>query len=152
VQVGKELSILPDQLPPQKIQQLVLVLIDDVNYASLRAFSFARTIDAEKVALNISTDAERTQKLKDKMQKYVPDIKLVIIESPTRSFTQPLSDYIAAVHSQSPTAFITIVLPEFITAHFWERILHNRTAARLRGIFEKHPNVTLVMVPYILEK
>jgi amino acid transporter len=150
--VGKELSILPDQLPPARIQQLVLVLIDDVNYASLRAFSFARTIDAEKVVLHIATDMERTQKLKDKMQKYAPDLKLVIIESPTRSFIQPLSDYVAAIHSQSPTAFITIVLPEFITAHFGERFLHNRTASRLRQIFEKHPNVTLVMVPYLLEK
>jgi len=150
--VGKELSILPDQLPPARIEQLVLVLIDDVNYASLRAFSFARTIDAEKVVLNIATDLERAQKLKDKMQKYAPDLKLVIIESPTRSFIQPLSDYIAAIHSQSPTAFITLVLPEFITAHFGERFLHNRTAARLREIFEKHPNVTLVMVPYLLEK
>ena len=151
-QVGKELSIQPNQLPPQKIQQLVLVLIDDVNYASLRAFSFARTIDAEKVVLHIATDLERTQKLRDKMQKYAPDLKLVIIESPTRSFIQPLTGYVDAVQSQSPTAFITIVLPEFIAAHFWERFLHNRTAARLRRLFEKHPNVTLVMVPYLLEK
>jgi amino acid transporter len=151
-QVGKELSILPDQLPPQKIEQLVLVLIDDINYASLRAFSFARTIDAETIALNISTEPERIQKLKDKMEKYVPDIKLVIVESPTRSFIQPLMDYVAAVHSQSPTAFITIVMPEFITAHFGERFLHNRTASRLHSIFEKHPNVTLVTVPYISGK
>jgi hypothetical protein len=150
--VGKELSILPDQLPPQKIEQLVLVLLDDVNYASLRAFSFARTIDAETIALNISTEPERIQKLKDKMEKYVPDIKLVIVESPTRSFIQPLMDYVAAVHNQSPAAFITIVMPEFITAHFGERFLHNRTASRLHSIFEKHPNVTLVTVPYILEK
>ena len=126
--IGKELSILPDQLPPARIEQLVLVLIDDVNYASLRAFSFARTIDAEKVVLHIATDMERTQKLKDKMQKYAPDLKLVIIESPTRSFIQPLTGYVDAIHSQSPTAFITFVLPEFIAAHFGERFLHNRTA------------------------
>jgi hypothetical protein len=150
--VGKELSILPDQLPPAKIEQLVLVLIDDVNYASLRAFSFARTINAEKVVVHIATDLERTQKLKDKMQKYAPDLKLVIIESPTRSFVQPLTGYVDAVQGQSPGVFITIVLPEFITAHFGERFLHNRTAERLRSIFEKHPNVTLVMVPYLLEK
>jgi hypothetical protein len=148
--VGKELSILPDQLPPDKINQLVVVLIDDVNYASLRAFSFARTIDAERVVLHVATDLERTQKLKDKMQKYAPDLKLVIIESPTRSFNQPLLAYIDAVQSQSPMAFITIVMAEFIAAHFWERFLHNRTAAHLRSIFERHPNVTLVQVPYLL--
>ncbi len=152
VRLAKELSIVSEQLPPQKINQLVLVLIDDVNYASLRAFSFARTIEAEKVVLHISTSTERIHKLKEKMQKFAPDLRLVVIESPTRSFDEPLGDYIAAVHSQSPTAFITIVLPEFITAHFWERFLHNRTAARLRDIFEKHPNVTLVTVPYLLGK
>jgi hypothetical protein len=150
--VGKELSIQPDQLPPLKIKQLVLVLIDDVNYASLRAFSFARTIEADRVVLHISTNAERIKKLKDKMEKYAPDLKLVIIESPTRSFYQPLLGYVDAVQSQSPTAFITVILPEFITAHFLERLLHNRTAAHLRGIFERHPNVTLVTVPYLLEK
>ncbi len=150
--VGKELSINPDQLPPQKINQLVLVLIDDVNYASLRAFAFARTIEAHRVVLHISTNAERTKKLKDKMEKYAPDLKLVIIESPTRSFYQPLLGYVDAVQSQSPTAFITVILPEFITAHFWERLLHNRTASHLRGIFERHPNVTLVTVPYLLER
>jgi len=128
------------------------VLIDDVNYASLRAFAFARTIEADRVVLNISTNAERTKKLKDKMEKYAPDLKLVIIESPTRSFYQPLLGYVEAVQSQSPTAFITVILPEFITAHFWERLLHNRTASHLRGIFERHPNVTLVTVPYLLEK
>jgi amino acid transporter len=150
--VGRELSINPDQLPPLKIKQLVLVLIDDVNYASLRAFAFARTIEADRVVLHISTNAERTKKLKDKMEKYAPDLKLVIIESPTRSFYQPLLGYVDAVQSQSPTAFITVILPEFITAHFGERLLHNRTASHLRGIFERHPNVTLVTVPYLLEK
>jgi amino acid transporter len=151
-QIGKELGIVTNQLPPSRIEQLVLILVDDVNYASLRAFSFARTIDAEKVVLHISTSTERALKMKEKMSKYAPDLSLVVIESPTRSFIEPLTAYIDAVHSQSPAAFITIVLPEFIAAHFWEKFLHNRTAERLRGIFEKHPNVTLVMVPYLLEK
>jgi amino acid transporter len=151
-QVGKELGIVADQIPPSKIEQLVLILVDDVNYASLRAFSFARTIEAQKVVLHISTNTERALKIKGKMLKYAPDLSLVVIESPTRSFIQPLTAYVDAIHGQSPTAFITIVLPEFIAAHFWEKFLHNRTAERLRGIFEKHPNVTLIMVPYLLEK
>ncbi len=151
-EVSKELSVQSEQLPPQTITQLAIILIDDVNYASLRAFAFARSIDAEKVVLHIATNPERTKRLRERMQKYAPDLKLVIIESPTRSFIQPLSDYISAVHAQSPAAFITLVVPEFIAAHFWERFLHNRTANRLRAVFEKHPNVTLVQVPYLLER
>jgi hypothetical protein len=86
------------------------------------------------------------------MQKYAPDLKLVIIDSPTRTLIQPLLSYVDAIHSQSPSAFVTIVLPEFIAAHWWGRFLHNRTAERLRRVFEKHPNVTVVLVPYLLEK
>lgn len=148
--IALQLRIVPEMLPEPITNQLVVVLIESVNYASMRAFAFARTINAERVVLHVATTPERTEKLRDKMTQFAPDLKLVIIESPTRSFAEPLMAYIDAVHSQSPAAFITIVMPEFITAHFWERFLHNRTANRLHREFEKHPNVTVVMVPYLL--
>jgi amino acid transporter len=150
--VAEQLHIVPEQLPSQEIEQLVLVPIDDVNYASLRAFAFARSVNAEIVAIHVSASEAETQKLRDKMHKYASDLHLVVIDSPTRAFTQPLMAYIDAVHRQQPEAFITIVLPEFITAHIWERLLHNRTAQRLIHTFEKHPNVTVVLVPYLLER
>jgi len=59
--------------------------IDDVNYASLRAMSFARTICKDITALHIATDTSRAEKIQQKMQHYAPDIKLVIIESPLRA-------------------------------------------------------------------
>jgi hypothetical protein len=72
------------------------------------------------------------------------------VDSPYRSFVRPLLAYVSAVHSQRPDAFVTIVLPEFITAHWLEGLLHNRTVNRLRAAFEKHPNVAVVLVPYLL--
>jgi amino acid transporter len=150
--VADQLRIVPGQLPPPQVDQLVLVPIDDVNYASLRAISFARTIARDAVALHISTNPERADKVKRKMQTYAADVKFVILDSPLRAFVRPLLAYVDAVHSQYPSAFVTIVLPEFITAHWWEGFLHNRTAARLRRAFEKHPNVAVVLVPYLLEK
>ena len=150
--VADQLRIEPNQLPPARIDQLVLVPLDDVNYASLRAMAFARTISREVVVLHIATNAERTDKIKQKMQQYAPDLKLVIVDSPYRAFVRPLLAYVDAVHSQRASAFVTIVLPEFITAHWWEGFLHNRSAARLRDTFERHPNVAVVLVPYLLEK
>jgi len=149
--VAEQLRIMPEQLPPLKIDQLVVVPIDDVNYASLRAMAFARAISQDTVVLHISTDVERTDKVKQKMRTYAPDLKLIVVESPLRAYVRPLLAYVDAVHSQHPDAFVTIVLPEFITAHWWEGFLHNRTAARLRSSFEKHPNVAVVLVPYLLE-
>jgi hypothetical protein len=130
----------------------VLLPIDDVNVASLRAMAFARTISSEIVVVHISIDPESTAKTKAKMEKYAPDLKFIIIESPTRSFVQPLMNYIGMVHEEMPNTFVTIVLPEFITAHWWEKYLHNRTAQRLIVAFKKHPNVTVVLVPYLLTK
>ena len=151
-QVADQLRIVPGQLPPAQIEQLVIVLIDDVNYASLRAMSFARTISTDAVALHISTNAARAEKVQKKMTMYAADLRLVILDSPYRAFVHPLLAYVDAVHSQRPSAFVTIVLPEFITAHWWEGFLHNRTASRLRAEFERHPNVAVVLVPYLLDK
>lgn len=150
--VANQLRILPGQLPPSTIDQLVLVPIDDVNYASLRAISFARTITRNAIILHIATNGERAEKIKQKAATFAPDLKFVVIDSPYRAFVRPLLAYVDAVHSQRPSAFVTIVLPEFITARWWEGFLHNQSAARLRNTFEKHPNVAVVLVPYLLEK
>lgn len=150
--VRQQLRIVPGQLPPDTIDQLVVVPVDDINYASLRAIAFARTITRDAVILHVSTDEDRAAKIRQKVHQYAPEMKLVVVDSPYRAFVRPLLAYVDAVHSQHPSAFVTIVLPEFITAHWWEKFLHNRTASRLRDTFERHPNVAVVLVPYLLEK
>jgi len=150
--VASQLSIVPGQLPSPKIDQLVIVPVDDINYSSLRAIAFARTIADDAIILHVATDPESAEKIKQKVSANASDLKLVVVESPFRSLVRPLLAYVDAVHSQKPDAFVTIVLPQFITAHWWERFLHERTAARLHRAFEKHPNVAVVMVPYLLEK
>lgn len=151
LRVATQLRIEPGQLPPSTIRQFVLVPLDSLNYASLRALAFARSMSQQVVAVHVATDPERTKILKEKMTKYAPDINLVLLDSPYRQFTRPLISYIELLHQQTPDAFVTIVLPEFIPAHWWERALHGRTAARLRNTFETHPNVAVVLVPYLLE-
>lgn len=151
-QVANQLRIVANQLPAPTVNAVVLVPIDDVNYASLRAISFARTISRDLIVLHIAVNGERTEKIKQKIANYAPGVKFVVVDSPYRSFTRPMLAYIDALHSQRPDAFVTIVLPEFITAHWWEGLLHNRTANRLRHVFEKHPNVAVVLVPYLLDR
>ncbi|PPD58351.1 APC family permease [Dehalogenimonas etheniformans] len=147
-----QLRITEREVLPAKLEQLAILPIDDVNRASLRAMAFVRTISTESLVLHVSTNPERSERLKQKMKKFAPDFKLVIVESPTSSFVQPMITYINAIHSQSPETLVTIVFPEFITARWWEQFLHNRTARRLYRVFEKHPNVAVVLVPYQLVK
>jgi amino acid transporter len=149
--VADQLRILPDQLPPSTIKQFVLVPIDSVNYASLRALAFARSMSSQIIAVHVNSDEDRAKRVQEKMAKYAPDINLVTLDSPYRQFVRPMIAYVEALHQQNPDAFVTIILPEFIPAHFWERALHGRTAQRLRASFETHPNVAVVLVPYLLE-
>ncbi len=152
-QVRQQLRVVQGQPIPTKIDQLVVVPIDDVNYASLRALAFARTIARDTaVILHISTNADHAEQIKQKIQTHAPDMKLIIVDSPYRALVRPLLAYVDAVHSQQPSAFVTIVLPEFIPAHWWDGFLHNRSVALLRNAFERHPNVAVVLVPYLLER
>jgi hypothetical protein len=139
-------------LPPATFKQFVLVPIDDVNNASLRAMSFARTVCQDIIVLHISTDPLRAQSVQNKMSSYAPDLKFVVVETPLRSIMQPLLAYVEALHDQHTNAFVSIVLPEFVTARWWERFLHNRTADQLTRAFKKHPNVAVILVPYLLRR
>ncbi len=150
--VAEQLRVVPTHLPPNKIAQFVIVPIDDVNYASLRAMAFARTICEDIIVIHVSTDSTESEKVQQKMKTYASDLKLVVVESPLRSIVPPLLTYVDALHEQHPGAFISIVLPEFITAHWWERFLHNRTAEQLTKSFKKHPNVAVILVPYLLRR
>lgn len=150
--VRKQLRVVPGQPIPTNVDHLVVLPIDEVDYASLRAIAFARTISRNAVILHVSTHPEQTEELVEKVRTYAADMKLVVVDSPLRALVRPLLAYVDAVHSQDPTAFVTIVLPEVITAHWQDRFLHNRSAALLRNAFEKHPNVAVVLVPYLLEQ
>jgi len=79
-----------------------------------------------------------------------PGPELVIIDSPFRALARPLLLYIDRLQIENPDATITVVLPEFVTTHFWEGILHNQTALRLKFALLSRPHIATTNVPYRL--
>jgi amino acid transporter len=150
--VAEQLRVVPEQVPPVKVEHFVLIPIHNVDRASLRALAYARTLSPEVVVLHVGLDEEHTKQVRAKLARFAPDVKFVVLESPYRAFVRPLVTYIEALHRQRQDAFVTIVLPEFIPAHWWERFLHNRAANRLRAAFEREPNVAVVLVPFQLKR
>jgi hypothetical protein len=75
---------------------------------------------------------------------------LVAIESPYRSLAGPLLRYIDALHESHPEDTLVIVLPEYVPSHWWEHLLHNQTALRLKAALLFHPGVIVANVPYHL--
>ncbi len=78
--------------------------------------------------------------------------QLIIIQSPYRSLVAPLISYIDAIREDHPEATVSVILPEFVPAHWWERILHNQTALRLKLALYTHPGVVVINVPYHLPR
>ena len=86
----------------------------------------------------------------DKWQQQVPeeeDIQLLIIESPYRSLIRPMLAYMDTIRERHPGDTLTLVLPEFLVAHWWEYILHNQTAFRLKAALLFRPGIVVTDVP-----
>ncbi|MEW5719629.1 MAG: APC family permease, partial [Chloroflexota bacterium] len=140
------LSSAEDQttVPPR---QIVIVPIGDLNKASLRALNFARSITSTPFAVRLFYEPHEVEEFRKEWLHWGQDTALVFLESPYRSFHEPLLAYIEELHRQDPAACVTIVLPEFIPAHWWEHFLHNQTAFRLKTALLFRKNTVVIDVP-----
>jgi amino acid transporter len=124
----------------------VIVPVGELNVAVLRALTFARSISSNVTAVNVVTEEDTdTTEFEERWHERVPDIPLVILDSPYRSFQSPLMAYIDALNTPADVP-LTVVIPEFVPAHWWQRYLHNRTALRLRDALHHRPNTVVVSV------
>jgi hypothetical protein len=101
----------------------------------------------------VAIDQEQTEKVRQKWDLWGEGVRLVILDSPYRLLLEPLMDYIAEVaRGRQPNETITVVVPEFVTRHAWENLLHTQTALTLRFAFRTMPGVVITTVPYQLEE
>jgi amino acid transporter len=129
----------------------VILPVDQVNQATLRALDYARTISDRVTAVHITDELEAGERLRAEWEAVVPDTPFVPVESPYRSFITPMVNYIDEIDRVDPGAYITVVLPEYIPAHFWEGILHNQSSVHLKNALRARPNTIIISVPYHLE-
>ena len=127
-----------------------LVPVDEVNQAVLRTVEYARTISDNVTAVHVTDDREEGERFRERWEELALDAALVVIESPYRSFLAPMLTYIDALDRVDPGAYITVVIPEFVPAHFWEGLLHNQSAIRLKKELMHRPNTIVIDVPYHL--
>ena len=138
----------------QPIEHLVIIPIAAMNQVTLRTIAYARSITKNVVGVHVASDeeAEEVAELEQQWKEWVADVPLVVVESPYRSLTRPLLAYIDALHRQQADRVLTVVLPEFVPAHWWEHLLHNQTALRLKGALLGRPGIVVISVPYHLDR
>ncbi len=134
--------------PPQR--QVVLVPIAEVNEPALRALEYARSISSHPVAVRLIFEESDVDAIRKQWIRWGDGTELVLLESPYRSFIEPLLAYIEQVRQHNPDTYVTVVLPEFLPARWWEHILHNQSALRLKAALLFLPNTITIDVPYHL--
>jgi amino acid transporter len=128
-----------------------VVLVSKVHNPTLRALSYAKaTRPHDLTALTVSVDPEDTKQLQAEWDRRGIDIPLTIISSPYREITRPILDYVSRIRLDSPRDVVTVFIPEYVVGHWWEQLLHNQSALRLKGRLLFQPGVMVTSVPYQL--
>jgi amino acid transporter len=136
--------------PPTPMTNTVLVLVGDIHRGVIKAIQYAQTLSPNAKAVFVETDPERTRRLEEKWGKYGMGAPLIVLSSPYRSLLGPLTEYIDHLQEQGENHVVTIVLPEFIPARWWQLGLHNQTAFLIKGAMLFRKNVIVTDVPYHL--
>ena len=127
----------------------VVLLIAGVHRGTLAALAYARSLSADVTAVHVSIDPLESQKVVDKWNAYGEGTRLVVLDSPYRLFIEPLMAFIEVLlKNRQPTEVLTIVVPQFVTSHWWENLLHNQTALMLRFALLFKQGLVILEVPY----
>lgn len=147
--LAKKLSLENFNSAPRVKRHRVIVLIAGVHRGSLAALSYAQTLGDDITAVHVSIDPQESEKVRAKWDVFGDGTRLVILESPYRLLVEPVLDYIKKLSDiRQPNEMLTIVVPQFIPAHWWENFLHNQTALLLRFALIFKPGLVIVEVPY----
>jgi len=127
---------------------LVIVPIARLDQPSIEALTFARSIAPDALAVHITNDAATAATLRQQWRELGGGAELVIVESPYRALIGPLLRYLDALQRQDPDRRLLVVLSEVVPRHWWDNLLHNQTALRLKLRLFFRPNTIVADVPY----
>jgi hypothetical protein len=148
VKVDSQLAPTPDGVPlPSRVHAVVLV--SRLTTPALRALSFARASRPSTIeALTIRTNPAETDRLVAEWQARGVPVTLTVLDSPYRDMTRPAVEYIADIRRVSPRDIVAVYIPEYVVEHWWEQLLHNQSALRLKTRLLFQPGVMVTSVPW----
>lgn len=133
---------------PNARRDVAIVPVDAVTRISTGAVAMARELSGSVTAVHLSDDREDAEHFRQRWERVMPDVPLLVIESPYRAFAAPMLAYIESLERSNPDRFITAVLPGFKAHHWWESLLHNQAVRRLRPFLAAYPNVRVLNFDY----
>jgi amino acid transporter len=128
-----------------------IVLVSKVHKPALRALAFAKATRPDTLtALTVNVDDEATRSLQAEWERHDLPVSLTILESPYREVSRPLIEYIKKLRADRPRDLVAVFVPEYVVGHWWEHLLHNQQAFRLKARLLFQPGVMVTSVPWQL--
>lgn len=147
--LAEKLSLENYNTPLRVAHHKVIVLIAGVHRGSLTALAYARSMSADVTAVHVSIDPKEAQRVVEKWNMYGEGTRLVVLDSPYRLFIEPVTAFIEGLlKNRQPNEILTIVVPQFVTRHWWGNFLHNQTAFMLRFALLFKKGLVILEVPY----
>ena len=149
--VAEELAIDDsDIILPSRVH--AIVLIGRLHKPTMRALAYARVSRPNTIeALYVEFDKAQTDALTRRWEELAINVPLKVIDSPYRELVRPIVRYVRELHKSSPRDVITVYIPEYVVGRWWEQLLHNQTALRLKGRLLFTPGVMVTSVPFQLQ-
>ena len=153
---ARELAVASDIVfeHPHRRQRIVIP-VNGINRSVVQAVMFGRTLaghDGDLLAVFVTTDPAEAGRLRERWSHQFPTVPLVIVESPYRALVGPVVTYLDVLEmarppeTEAPTTIV--VIPEYVARHWWERMLYNQSARRLRAALVGREHTVIADVPY----
>jgi len=149
--VRQELAADADEPVTLPSRNIAVVLVSKIHKPTLRALAYARATRPSRLeALTVGVDDQETQALQDEWDRRGIPVPLIVLSSPYREITTPVVDYVKNLRRSGPRDIVTVFIPEYVVGRWWEQLLHNQSALRLKGRLLFTPGVVVSSVPYQL--
>lgn len=148
--VGAQLRTVPHPEEPV-LEHSVVVLVGGLQKSSLAALRYARSVDATNtVALSVAIDEDHAERIRADWDRFGITVPLEILESPYRDLTTIVINHLDELDRNWGHDYVTVVIPEFVTPHWWQGVLHNQSALALKLRLLARRNTVVVSVPFHL--
>ena len=145
-------ELAPDEgRPVLPARNHAIVLVSKLHQPTLRAVAYAQATRPDTLtAVTVNVDDNDTRQLQAEWERRDVPVPLTVIDSPYREITRPILSYVAGVRRDSPRDVVTVFIPEYVVGRWWENLLHNQSALRLKGRLLFEPGVMVTSVPWQL--
>jgi amino acid transporter len=128
-----------------------IVLVSKVHMPTLRALAYAQATRPDSLtAVTVNVDDKDTRTIQDEWERREIQVPLTVVDSPYREISRPIIDFVKSIRRGSPRDVVTVFVPEYVVGRWWENLLHNQSALRIKSRLLFEPGVMVTSVPWQL--